>query len=110
MSFAYEEKAEIIQSRSDLSEETRRMEIERLIDVAKAEYNRKILILKAQLPRGLGLFLSEDKKRSRKEIRHATAMLEIAKRNEVLSLELDKRQAKFKPNSSRPSGVLAFER
>ena len=43
MSFAYEEKAEIIQSRSDLSEETRRMEIERLIDVAKAEYNLSLI-------------------------------------------------------------------
>jgi hypothetical protein len=86
MSLAYEEKARIIQSRTDLSEDARRMEIERLIDVAKGEYSHRILLLKAQLPRGLGLFLSDDKKRSRKKIRHAIAMLEIAKRNEILSL------------------------
>ena len=85
MSSAYEEKAQLIQSRSDLSEEGRGAEIDRLIDVAKAEYNHKILLLKAQLPRGLGLFLSKDKKRSRNEIRHAIAMLEIAKRNEILA-------------------------
>ena len=90
MSLAYEEKARIIQSRSDLSEEARRTEIERLIDVAKADYNHKILLLKAQLPRGLGPFLSEDKKRTRKDIRHAIAMLEIAKRNEILNLALYK--------------------
>ena len=95
MSLAYEEKAQNIQSRTDLYDDARRMEIERLIDVAKAEYNRKILMLKAQLPRGFGPFLSEEEKRSRKGIRHAISMLEIAKRNEVLSL------APFKSRRSR---------